>query len=217
MKAFCRDRPRNQPAGAINWPNRFAFGPTPLLTAKHAYYYALKRASRQRVVDDFLGAIQRGVPGRWNGMTIGSINKRALDYARLEWPKYYSDQTHHGFVESWESLYRKFLPIPSFFDIAIWQRIGAATVLQGMALGKPSDGKTHLTVYWVERSFEPTYLQGGILLPILACAEEYARLLQCKRVLIKRPVDPSKYERYGYASYRLPRVKAAYLYKELDQ
>lgn len=187
-----------------------------MITAKHAYYYALKRASRQQVVNDFMAAIKPGsAPGIWNGMIIGSIDKRATDYARLEWPKQYSDQTHHGFIESWEALYRKFLLIPSFFDVAIWQRNGPTPVLQGLALGKPSDGKTHLTVNWVERSFEPTYLRGGILLPVLACAEEYARLLQCKRVLIKNPVDPSKYERYGYQSYRLPRVKAAYLYKEL--
>jgi hypothetical protein len=34
--------------------------------------------------------------------------------------------------------------------------------------------------------------QGGILLPILACAEEYAKLLGCERVLVKDAVDPNK-------------------------
>ena len=87
--------------------------------------------------------------------------------------------------------------------------------LQGLALGKPSDGKTHLTINWVERSFAPTYMRGGILLPILACAEEYARLSGCRRVLIKNPDEPSKYARYGYETYRLRRVSAAYLCKEL--
>jgi hypothetical protein len=84
-----------------------------------------------------------------------------------------------------------------------------------MALGKPSSGKTHLTINWVERSFAPTYLRGGTLLPILACAEEYAKLLGCKRVLIKNPIEPSKYARYGYAPYRLRNVSSAYLCKEL--
>ena len=55
-----------------------------------------------------------------------------------------------------------------------------------------------------------------MLLPILACAEEYAKLIKCKRVLIKNPVDPSKYERYGYEPYRIPRVYAPYLCKELS-
>ena len=118
-------------------------------------------------------------------------------------------------MESWETLRQKFAPIPSFFDLAIWQRIEGSSVLQGLALGKPSDGKTHLTINWVERSFAPNYLPGGILLPMLACAEEYAKLLGCKRVLVKNPVDPSKYQRYGYSPYELRRVRATYLCKEL--
>ena len=82
-------------------------------------------------------------------------------------------------------------------------------------MGRPSNGKTHLTINWVERSFAPTYLKGGILLPVLACAQEYAKLLGCKRILIKDPVDPKLYERYGYSPYELRRVRAAYLCKEL--
>lgn len=50
---------------------------------------------------------------------------------------------------------------------------------------------------------------------ILACAEEYAKLLGCKRVLIKNPVDPHKYQRYGYQPYQLRHVPVAYLCKEL--
>lgn len=153
----------------------------------------------------------------WNGMVIGSINTNAVGQARTEWPKYYSDATHNGFVESWELLYRKFVPIPSFFDLAIWKQSSGQMKLQALALGKPSDGKTHLALHWVERSFGPDGFRGGVLLPILACAEEYARLLGCKRVLIKNPVDPAKYARYGYQEYRLRRVYAAYLCKELEQ
>jgi hypothetical protein len=84
-----------------------------------------------------------------------------------------------------------------------------------MALGQPSNGKTHLVVNWVERSFAPTYFRGGILLPILACAQEYAKLLGSERVLIKDAVDPAKYGRYGYSDYKLPKAKASYLAKEL--
>jgi hypothetical protein len=189
-----------------------------MITARHAYYYALKRESRKAVVSDLMDAIRSDPKASpWNGTIIGSIDKEALDQARLEWPKYYNESTHYGFSESWETIYRKFLPIPSFFDLAVWQRIDHDHVLQGLAVGKPSDGKTHLTLNWIERSFAPTYLKAGILLPVLACAEEYARLLGCKRVLIKNPVDPVKYRRYGYEPYLLPRVKAAYLYKELEQ
>lgn len=154
-------------------------------------------------------------PMKLSGITLASITKEAKDFARLEWPKYYSEETHHGFVESWDILHQKFIPIPAHFDLAIWQRIGDSSVLQGLALGKPSDGRSHLTLNWVERSFAPNYLQGGILLPVMACAEEYAKLLGCKRVLIKNPVDPDKYRRYGYEPYKLRRVRATYLCKEL--
>jgi hypothetical protein len=40
--------------------------------------------------------------------------------------------------------------------------------------------------------------------PILACAEEYAKLLGAKRVVIKDAVDPAVYARYGYDMVRLP-------------
>jgi hypothetical protein len=186
-----------------------------VITAKHAYYYALGIASREAVAASLRAKLVRmRKPGPLPRITLGSINPAALDQARLEWPKHYSDQTHNGFVESWETLYRKFAPIASHFDLAIWQRVGDADVLQALALGKPSDGKTHLTVNWVERAFGPTYVMGRALAPILACAEEYAKLLGCRRVLIKNPVDPAKYERYGYSPYMLPRVRAVYLYKE---
>ena len=186
-----------------------------MLTAKHLYYYQLRSASRLRVAQSYARQLRNASPSSWHGMTLASIDKRATDYTRLHWPKYYGPDTHLGFQDSWEILHRKFFPIPSFFDLAIWQRTADGDVLQGMALGKPSDGKTHLTVHWVERSFEPTYLRGGILLPVLACAEEYARLLGCRRVLIKAPVDPAKYARYGYTPYQLRRVYAAYLCKDL--
>ena len=189
-----------------------------MITAKHAYYYALRDASRRAVADSLLAKVAN-LPNKapWSSLVFSSINKAALDFARTEWPKYYSDQTHNGFVESWEALYHKFVPIPSYFDLAIWQIVEGVSILQALALGKPSDGRTHLTINWVERSFAPTYvhLRGGALLPILACAQEYAKLLGCQRVLIKNPVDPAKYGRYGYTPFSLRRVSATYLCKEL--
>jgi hypothetical protein len=190
-----------------------------MISAKHSYYYALKTASRRVVVEDFnariVGAAQSVRNNSWQGMVLQSINKEAIDYARIEWSKHYSTETHMGFNDSWETIYNKYEPIPAFFDLAIWQIVPPNRTLQALALGKPSDGKTHLTINWVERYFGPNCLKGGVLLPILACAEEYARLLGCKRVLIKNPVDPAKYERYGFKPYRLPKVYAAYLCKDL--
>jgi hypothetical protein len=173
----------------------------------YAYYYALKSEARRRVVSALNSKIKSfGNRVAWDHLTLCSIDKEALEYARLEWPKYYGPNTHQGFMYSWERLHYKFASRPAYFDLAIWQVVDGLKVLQGMALGKPSHGKTHLSINWVERSFAPSYFRGGILLPVLACAEEYAKLLGSQRVVIKDPVDPEKYGLYGYGPLRIPQV-----------
>lgn len=183
----------------------------------HTYYYTLRHHSRSVVVSAINNKIKcQGERNKWDRMTLASIDSDALSAARLEWPKYYGEMTHPGFQESWERLFYKFSNRPSFFDLAVWQVVDGKRVLQGLALGRPSNGKTHLTLHWIERSFAPTYFKGGILLPILACAEEYAKLLGSQRVLIKDPVDPEVYRGYGYTSYNgLPRAAGRYLAKEV--
>jgi hypothetical protein len=172
-----------------------------------AYYYTLKNESRRRVVAALNNKIKaHGNREWWDHLTLCSINKESIEYARLHWPKYYGPTTHEGLPYSWERLYFKFSPRPAFFDLAIWQAVNGQKVLQGMALGKPSNAKTHLSVNWVERSHEPTYFRGGILLPVLACAEEYAKLLGCQRVVIKDTVDLEGYRLYGYAPFKIENV-----------
>lgn len=173
----------------------------------HAYFYVLKNEARRRVVDALNKKIvNKGNRVAWENLILCSINQEALDYARLEWSKHYGNDTHHGFLYSWERIYHRFFHRPSFFDVAIWQDISGRRVLQGMALGKPSNTKASLSINWVERSFEPTYFRGGILLPVLACAEEYAKLLGSSRVVIKDAVDPALYGRYGYTPLRMKKV-----------
>lgn len=185
-------------------------------TEKAAYYYTLRFIAREAVAKAFVDRFKReGGKDNWNLITLASIDQEALDYARLEWTKYYSEETHLGFSHSWEAIYHHFRHRPSFFDLAIWQQMNGSRVLQGLAIGRPSRGKTHLTVNWIERSFAPTYMKGGILLPVLACAEEYAKLLGCERLLIKDPVDPTCYELYQFRAYALKRAKGTYLAKEL--
>ena len=182
----------------------------------YAYYYGLKTVAREAVSTSLNERIRLSETAlHWRNLTLCSIDKRALDFARLEWPKYYGDETHRGFIVSWEKLYHRFSNRPSYFDLAVWQKVGDENILQGLALGKPSAGKTHLVINWVERSFAPTYLLKGILIPILACAEEYGKLLGARRVLIKDAVDPAQYGRYGYDPYSLLKRPGNYLMKEL--
>lgn len=112
---------------------------------KHAYYYTLRYHSRSIVVSAINNKIKNlGGRGNWDLMTLGSIDAEAIAAARLEWPKYYGESTHPGFQESWERLYHKFANRPSFFDLAIWQVVDGKRVLQGLALGRPSNAKNPL-------------------------------------------------------------------------
>jgi hypothetical protein len=129
--------------------------------------------------------------------------------------KYYGQNTHSGFPYSWERLYHRYFHRPSFFDLAIWQTLNGEDVLQALALGQPSNGKSQLNLNWIERSFAPTYLRCGALLPILACAEEYAKLIGAARVVVKDAVDPAVYARYGYEMVRLPHGAGVHPVKEI--
>ncbi|MBO0661833.1 hypothetical protein LQ948_04545 [Jiella sp. MQZ9-1] len=178
------------------------------------YYYVLRMEARKSVVD----ALNRRIKtsdhrSRWRGITLASVNEESVDYARREWSKNYSVGGFQGFKDSWERLNYKFKAIPSHFNIAVWQSYEDVKVLQGMALGKPSRGKTHLTINWLERSYVTPYFRGGVMLPILACAEQYAKLLRCERVLVKDAADPNEFSNYGYNPYSA--LGRGYIAKEL--
>lgn len=178
-------------------------------------YGALRRAARDLVAQKINEKNQRtGSGGKWKNVTLASICDDAVEAARKDWPKYYGAATHDGFLFSWEKLNQKFRCRPSHFNLAVWQEINGDRVLQALALGKPSNAKTHLTLHWIERSFAPTELKG-VLVAILACAEEYAKLIGSSRVLIKDAVDSGVYEKYGYAKYELRKVSGSYLSKDV--
>ncbi|WP_421906068.1 hypothetical protein [Mameliella sp.] len=95
---------------------------------------------------------------------------------------------------------------PDHFNLAIWQEVEGEQTLVALAIGNPSKRRKYMTVKWIERFHGPNYLAGRALWPILVCAEEYAKLLGSQMVLIKDPVDPGKYERYGYTVFQHPGV-----------
>jgi len=183
---------------------------------KFTYYYTLRQQARSRVVD----ALNRRIKTEkhreiWRGITLASIKQDAIDYTQFKWPKYYDGDNYSPIPTTWEQLYYSYSQKISHFNVAIWQTLPDGAVLRGLAFGKPSHGKTHLTINWIERSPEPDYFKGGVLLPILSCAEEYAKLLGCERVLVKNPIDASEFKKYGYGpSDRVPK-RATYVAKEL--
>lgn len=187
-----------------------------------AYYYVLKDEARRRTVAALNKRLLRtGNIAPWDRLTLCSVMGTevgdALHFAATEWPEHYGPGTHTGFSVSWEKLAYRFWHEPDHFDLAIWQHVGDRPVLVALALGSASHARTHLTVKWVERYFGPNQLAGRALFAILTCAEEYAKLLGSKRVLVKDAVDPAKYGKYGYTPYYHPNVAYGgnYLGKEL--
>lgn len=188
-----------------------------------AYYYALKSQARERVQRALNARILRSPESltTFDGLTLCSIaspdTPNALNYADEIWPKFRDGSGWEGFQITWHDIIMPVLRDPDMFDLAIWQHVDNEQVLAGLAMGTPSNGRTHLTLKWVERFMGHTYIKGKVLLVALACAEEYAKLLGCERVLIKDPLVPELYERYGYAAYRHPYVAhgGSYMSKEL--
>lgn len=182
------------------------------------YFYGLRTIARKQALDGINERILRdGGASIWNGTTLASITTEAIEYAESEWPKYYGADSHQGFSKPWSSILYHAQLQPSRFELAIWQEISGKQVLQGLAVGRTSSGKEHLSLNWVERNFGPDYLKAGILIPVLSCFEHYAHLLDVDRVLIKNPVDPSIYQRYGYAPMKIQGAMSdvAFLGKEL--
>lgn len=185
---------------------------------KYAYYYMLRRQARKRVVDALNRRIKTDAHREtWRAVTLASIKADAIEYAQFKWSKYYDGDTFCALPVTWERLYHSFSAKSAHFNVAVWQDLPDGKVLRGLCFGKPSSGKTHLTINWLERSPEPDCFKGGVLLPILSCAEEYAKLLGCERVLIKGPVAPEEFEEYGYGPSEKAPKGATYVAKELNQ
>lgn len=181
-----------------------------------AYYYGLRTVARKRSMEQLnRKIISHGGAEKWSGTSLASIDDEAIEFATNEWPKYYSEETHMGFSKPWAAIWSHAQLQPSNFNIAVWQQFDDRKILQGLATGKVSSGKKHLHLNWVERFFGQEYTRFGILLPILMCFEEYGRLLGVERVLIKNPVDPSIYKRYGYDRYTIPKSGTSFLSKEI--
>lgn len=181
-----------------------------------AFFDELRRIARERTKLALNRKILAfGGAATWDATTLASISNEAVDYAESIWRGYYGTTTHLGFVRRWSSIWAHAKLQPSNFNVAVWQSFEGRDVLQGIATGTRSHGNAHLTLNWVERNFGPEYSRFGVLIPILMCFEEYARLLDVDRVLIKNPVDPSKYEKYGYKLFNVRKSKTVFLGKEL--
>lgn len=187
-----------------------------------SYYYALQQEARRLTIDALNDkALKTGHVMTWDKVTLCSILGKdigdACAFAATEWAAFRSLETHDSFSPDWEALAKKNFSDPDHFNLAVWQKIDGKQTLVALALGNPSRARKYLTIKWIERYFGYTPIAGRALLPILSCAEGYANLLGSERVLIKDPLDPNKYQRYGYKRFCHPNVAYGgnYLSKEV--
>lgn len=188
------------------------------------YYYALQSEARERTQKALNARILRepGSLEAFDKITLCSIASpdmpNSLEFAMNEWPKHYSKDGFQGFSKTWEKIAMPLILDHDAFNLAIWQKVDDEQTLVGLAVGTPSHARTHLTVKWVERFLGYSPVAGRVLLIVLSCAEEYAKLLGSERVLVKDPLVPQLYERYGYKPYRHPYVAhgGKYMAKELE-
>lgn len=182
---------------------------------KYAYFQTLRLEARSYVVDAFNRRMRNQADRiAWAGLSLASIDAAAIEYARVEWPKYYDGNTANPLPVSWEHLLFSYSQSPAHFNIAVWQTVDGTNILRGLAVGRPSRAHNHLSINWLESSHVQPPFRGGVLLPILASAEMYAKLLGCSRVLVKNAVDPAAFAPYGYAPFDKPPV-GTYLGKEI--
>ncbi len=88
---------------------------------------------------------------------------------------------------------------PDRFDLAIWH----GNTLCGLAIGKPSQSRRHLTVEFIEGNPAPGHPMKGLVIPVaLAAADEYAALLGCKYVRLSNPA-PALIPLYDSMGFRL--------------
>ncbi len=188
----------------------------------YAYAYMLRQIARKRIIEAInQRCLRDGMISTWGGTTVCSIDGKdagdAFEYSGEIWASNTANAAVNKFGATWKDIYRKNVINPYLFDVAIWQQIGDNQVLVALAIGYPSNNRGHLTLKWIDINKNNNNIGGRAIWVILGCAEEYAKLLGCDKVLINEPVDPDIFNEYGYVRFRHPNVPNGgnYLGKEL--
>jgi len=122
------------------------------------------------------------------------VEAHPIEYSALEQTL---DWENRRYQWSWFDLKRKFRNIPARFELSV---IAQGKVC-GLAIGKPSRGRRHLSVYFLEGHPDKLHpLKGQILPIILEAAALYAVALGCSYLRLIKPVDGlhARYQRHGF-------------------
>lgn len=122
------------------------------------------------------------------------IEAEPIEYSALQQTL---DWENRMYLWSWFDLKRKFRNIPARFELSI----GVHGEICGLAIGKPSRGRRHLSVYFLEGNPDKQHpLKGSVLPIVLEASSLYANALGCSYLRLIQPVDGlhARYRRWGF-------------------
>jgi hypothetical protein len=115
---------------------------------------------------------------------ITPIGRGMLKWETVWLPAHPGRGNHGGF--DWREIVNRFNGKHERLDAAIW----SAGLLCGLAIGKPSKGKRHVSIYFLEGArHSPNPLKGSVLTIALLLANEYAKALGARYVRLMSPVE----------------------------
>lgn len=144
---------------------------------------------------------------------IRELTGHTVQISEMTRPLLTQIQHWQGRIYPWDWTYirHKFWPIPSRFEMAI----SVHGRLCGLAIGNPSNGRRHLSAYYLEGNPDPQHPLKGMILPIvLGGLELYAKMLDCSYIRLVEPVAGlrPKYQSLGFSA--VARVPSGALYCE---
>lgn len=122
------------------------------------------------------------------------VKARPIEYSALEQTLDWDGRLYHW---SWFELKRKFRNIPPRFELSV----GVDDQVCALAIGKPSRGRRHLSIYFLEGNPDKQHpLKGQVLPIILEAAALYGVALDCSYLRLINPVEGlhARYERWGF-------------------
>lgn len=139
-----------------------------------------------------------------NGLVV---DVSAVEYSLLEQAM---DWENRRYLWDWFEIKRKFRNIPARFELSV----SVNGELCGLAIGKPSRGRRHVSIYFMEGNPSSAHPLKGHVLPILLEGLAlYGEALGCSYIRLIQPVA-ELIPRYEQAGFSLATDKSHRLYCE---
>lgn len=122
------------------------------------------------------------------------VEVSAVEYSLLDQAM---DWSSRRYLWDWFEIKRKFRNIPARFELSV----SVDGELCGLAIGKPSRGRRHVSIYFMEGNPNPSQPLRGQVLPILLDGLAlYGEALGCSYIRLIQPVEGliSRYEKAGF-------------------